>query len=110
MDTSRTLLALTVMGLVTFGLRALPFVAAQWLARHRAVAVLGRFLPLAIMALLVLHSGVGAARGHAPWPELVGIALVAALQWWGRNALVSILTGTAVYVLLRNYEAFQGTF
>jgi branched-subunit amino acid transport protein AzlD len=106
MDTTYTLQALAVMGLVTFGLRALPFVAAQWLERHQEVRALGRFLPLAIMALLVLHSGVGAARGHAPLPEALAIGLVAALQWWGRNALVSILTSTALYVWLRNYGPF----
>jgi branched-subunit amino acid transport protein AzlD len=33
---------------------------------------------------------------------LFAVALVAVLQWRSRNALVSILLGTAVYVFLRN--------
>jgi len=93
------------MGLVTFALRALPFVAAQWLESHPLVRRLGQFLPLAIMTLLLTHSGVGAATSHAggPWPELLAVLLVIVLQWWRRNALLSILLGTGLYVLLRNF-------
>ncbi|HJV05980.1 MAG TPA: AzlD domain-containing protein [Chromobacteriaceae bacterium] len=95
------------MALVTFGLRALPFVAAQWLKRHLIVQRLGQFLPLAIMTLLLVHSMTGAALQHAsgPWPELLAVTLVVVLQWRSRNALLSILVGTCVYVLLRNVGA-----
>jgi branched-subunit amino acid transport protein AzlD len=33
---------------------------------------------------------------------LAAVATVLALQWWGKQALLSILAGTALYVLLRN--------
>ena len=93
-----------VMGAVTFGLRALPFLSAHWLRRSPVIQHLGRFLPMAIMALLLVHSASGAAREHetGPWPELLAIALTCILQWRSRNALLSIVTGTAVYVLMRN--------
>ena len=70
---------IAAMGLVTFALRALPFVGAQWLNKHPLVQRLGQFLPLAIMTLLTIHSAAGSAREHAagPFPELVAIALVA---------------------------------
>ena len=89
---------------VTFVLRALPFVAAHWLKKHPIVHRLGQFLPLAIMTLLLVHSAAGAALEHpaGPWPELLAVALVVLLQWRSRNALLSILAGTCVYVLLRN--------
>ena len=76
-DSAYALKAIAVMALVTFALRALPFVAAEWLEHHPVVRRLGRFLPLAIMLLLVLHSALGAARAHAgaPWPELAGVVL-----------------------------------
>ena len=95
---------IAVMALISFALRALPFVAAQWLNKHPLVHRLGDFLPLAIMTLLTVHSAAGSAREHAagPWPELVAIALVVILQWRTRNALLSILLGTAAYVLMRN--------
>jgi branched-subunit amino acid transport protein AzlD len=96
--------ALLAMGGITFALRALPFFAAQWLKKHPVVQRLGRFLPLAIMTLLVVHSMAGAAAGDAkgPWLELLAVAVVAALQWWRGNPLLSMLCGTAIYVVLRN--------
>ena len=104
MDNGYVLGTIAAMGLVTFALRALPFVAAGWLRRQPVVQRLGKFLPLAIMALLLVHSAAGAAREHGggPWPEAVAIALVAVLQWRSRNALLSIGAGTALYLLLRN--------
>lgn len=97
---------IVAMAIVTFALRALPFVAAQWLQKHAVVARLGEFLPLAIMTLLVVHSAAGSAQAHAagPWPELAAIALTVGVQWRSRNALLSIVLGTALYVLLRNFN------
>jgi len=95
---------LVAMMAVTFALRALPFLAAQWLQKHSFVQRLGDFLPLGIMSLLVLHSGVSAATHHpqGPWPELVAVAVTAALQWRWKHPLFSILCGTALYVAWRN--------
>ena len=102
------LLVIVAMGLTTFALRALPFVAAQWLQKHTVVQRLGEFLPLAIMTLLVVHSAVGSALTHdaGPWPELAAVALVVVVQWRSRNALLSIVLGTGLYVLLRNFNLF----
>ncbi len=96
---------IAAMAAVTFALRALPFVAAQWLGKHRIIDALGQFLPLAIMVLLLVHTLAGAAREHAggPWPELLAAALVVLAQWWGRNALLSIVCGSVVYVIIRNF-------
>lgn len=103
-DSLYVLGVIVAMGLVTFALRALPFVAGQWLHKHPIVHGLGRFLPLAIMTLLLLNSTIAAitADPSGPWPELVAVLLVAVMQWFSRNALLSILLGTGVYVLLRN--------
>lgn len=104
MQTPYALGVLAAMAAVTFGLRALPFLAAKWLQHHPLVQRLGRFLPLAIMTLLLLHTLVGSARDNpsGPWAELAAVATVVALQWWRRQPLLSILAGTALYVLLRN--------
>ena len=103
-DTGYALGALAVMAAVTFGLRALPFMAAKFLQDHPMVQRLGRFLPLAIMTLLLVHTLAGSARDNptGPWAELAAIACVMALQWRWRQPLLSILLGTALYVLLRN--------
>lgn len=103
-DNGYVIMVIAAMGLVTFGLRALPFFAADWLQKHPVVHRLGQFLPMAIMTLLLVHSIVGAAREHAegPLPELAAVLLVVGLQWWQRNALLSILAGTGLYVVLCN--------
>jgi branched-subunit amino acid transport protein AzlD len=104
MNTGDVWWTLLAMMAVTFGLRALPFVAAQWLQKHPFVKRLGDFLPLAIMALLVVHAGVGAAADNprGPWPEVVAVATTAVLQWRLRNPLLAILLGTALYLAWRN--------
>ena len=104
MSTNHVLAVLVAMMAVTFALRALPFVAAQWLQKHPFVQRLGNFLPLGIMTLLVLHSGIGAAADHprGPWPELAAVATTAAIQWRLRHPLLSILCGTGLYVAWRN--------
>src|SRR5690606_31188560 len=98
------LAVIIAMGAVTFALRALPFLSAQWLRRFPVVQHLGRFLPLAIMTLLLVHSAGSAANEHAagPWPEALAIAVTCLLQWRSRNPLLSIVAGTALYVFLRN--------
>ena len=103
-DTPYVIATILAMACVTFALRALPFVGAQWLRKHPIVNHLGQFLPLAIMTLLVIHSAAGSAQEHAglPWPEALAIGVVAGLQWKSRNALLSILAGTCVYVAIRN--------
>lgn len=108
-DPADALAALAAMAAVTFGLRALPFLAAKFLQKHPLVQRLGRFLPLAIMTLLLLHTLVGSARDNpqGPWAELAAVTCVLALQWWRKHALLSILAGTVLYVLLRN-TAFVG--
>ncbi|MBS1169278.1 MAG: branched-chain amino acid transport [Burkholderiaceae bacterium] len=96
-----------VMAVVTFGLRALPFVASRWLQSSSLVKRAGKFLPLAIMTLLVIHSVAGAAAGHSngPWFEITAIALVILIQWFTKHTLFSMLAGTLAYVVLRNWIA-----
>jgi branched-subunit amino acid transport protein AzlD len=106
MDNVYALGVMAAMAGVTFALRALPFLGAQWLQKHPFVYRLGQFLPLAIMTLLLLHALVGAASEHAhgPWFELVAVVTVIALQWRLKNALLSMLIGGSIYVLLRNWQ------
>lgn len=103
-DTAHALVVIAAMAAVTFALRALPFVAAQWLHKHARVRALGEFLPLAIMTLLLVHSLTGAALEHraGPWPELLAAGLVVLVQWKSRNALLAIVVGTALYVFMRH--------
>jgi branched-subunit amino acid transport protein AzlD len=103
-NTAYVIGAIAIMGLVTLGLRALPFVAGRWLRRQGWVHKLGATLPLAIMTLLLVHSVADAARQNpaGAWQETLAVALTALLQWRSRNTLLSIVAGTALYVALRN--------
>lgn len=107
-STTHALLAALVMGLVTFALRALPFVAADFLRSHRIIRELGRFLPAAILALLLLHTLIGFARQDGPTvglaPVLIAIVTTVGLHLLFRQALLSIFSGTALYVVLRNLD------
>ncbi|MDO4230510.1 MAG: AzlD domain-containing protein [Lautropia sp.] len=107
-SSSHALLAALVMGIVTFALRALPFVAADFLRKHRIIRELGRFLPAAILALLLLHTLLAFAQQDAPTvglaPVLIAIATTIGLHLLFRHALLSIFAGTALYVLLRNLD------
>jgi len=96
--------AIGCMALVTFVLRALPFIGAAHLSRFPRLLQLGRFLPPAIMALLLLHSVMESRTGHdwGLWPALLAAGVAMALQWRMRQPLVSILAATSLYVALVN--------
>lgn len=97
----KTALLIGVMALVTALTRFLPFI----LFRKNTpayVSYLGRVLPTAIIGMLVVYclKDVSLMRAPHGLPELIACACVVAVQVWRRNALISILSGTAVYMLL----------
>ena len=90
-----------VMSAVTVLLRALPFLVFRKKV-PAYVSYLGRVLPPAIIGMLVIYCLKDTAVTAAPFgaPELIAGALVVILQAWKRSTLLSILSGTAVYMLL----------
>jgi branched-subunit amino acid transport protein AzlD len=97
----KTALLIGVMALVTALTRFLPFI----LFRKNTpayVSYLGRVLPTAIIGMLVVYclKDVSLMRAPHGLPELIACACMVAVQVWRRNALISILSGTAVYMLL----------
>lgn len=94
---------IVVMALVTALLRFLPFLI--WNGKRKTpevVLYLGKVLPYAIMAMLVVYCLKGVSVVTAPYglPELIAVAVVAALHAWKRNTLLSIIVGTGVYMFL----------
>ena len=91
---------------VTILLRALPFIAF----RKRTppyITYLGKVLPPAMIGLLVVYCLKDITLTSHPFgiPELIAAACVVGVQVWKRNSLVSILTGTVIYMVL-----VQGVF
>lgn len=91
---------IAVAGAVTFALRFLPFLL--FAGRNRTlppwVEKLGNVISPIIIAGLIAYSYSG-LEWKTPWPYLAGL-LTVGLQLWKRNALVSILAGTVVYMCL----------
>ena len=71
-------------------------------ARPKIVLYLGRVLPPAIIAMLVVYclKGVSFASPAGWAPQLISAAAVAALHVWKHNNLLSIFGGTILYMVL----------
>lgn len=98
-----TALVVAVVALITAFTRALPFLLFGGSRDLPAVVrYLGAVLPASIMVILVAYClrGIRFAAYPHGLPEIVASLLVAGLQIWKKNALVSIAAGTACYMLL----------
>jgi branched-subunit amino acid transport protein AzlD len=88
--------------LATVLTRALPF----WLFGSREtpapVLYLGRVLPPAVMAMLVVFCLKDTPVLSYPFgiPELLAVAATAGLYLWRRNMLLAVLAGTLCYMAL----------
>lgn len=105
MDESLYLAAfIAVSALATFLTRATPFLFLSRHGEHPLVMHLGRYLPAAVMALLVVIFLLRSAHWHSPLFGFDAIGpsiLVVALHLWRRNALLSIIGGTLSYMLIQ---------
>ena len=96
-------LIVAVAALVTIALRFLPFLIFSGSKQTPPfVAYLGRVLPYAIMGVLVVYClrNVNLAATPHGAPEFIACAIVAGLHLWKRSTLLSIIGGTAAYMLL----------
>lgn len=69
-----------------------------------AFTVLGRILPPAMIGSLVIYCvrQINIKEPRSVLTELLGLALVAVLHLWKRNTVISIVGGTAFYMLMRS--------
>lgn len=97
------ILLIVVVALVTMGLRFLPFfVFGGGKETPKFISYLGKYLPYAIMGMLVVYCLKGVSFVKAPYgvPEALGVAAVIGLHLWKRNTLLSIAGGTILYMIL----------
>ncbi len=101
-DTLYLIAVIAVMTAATFLTRVLPFLLFGRGAEHPLILYLGRVLPPAVMALLLLYclKDVSLAAPPHGLPEGLALLTVALLHLWRRNALLSIGAGTALYMVL----------
>ena len=96
-------LAIAVMAVVTFLTRALPFLLFDRGGNPpKLVLYLGRVLPPAIIAMLIVYClrGVSFSTPGGWVPQLLCVAVVVALHLWKHNNLLSIFGGTVLYMVL----------
>ncbi|MCR4806763.1 MAG: AzlD domain-containing protein [Lachnospiraceae bacterium] len=91
----------SVMSIGTVFLRFLPFLVFKKKVPSY-IGYLGKVLPPAIIGMLVVYCLRNTAISSSPFgiPELISIIAIAILQAWKRNSLISILSGTAIYMIL----------
>ena len=93
---------IAVTALVTVLTRFLPFAVFGKRPLPRVVVYLGRVLPPAIMAALVVYCLKDIDMTAFPFglAELISVAVTALVHLWRRNTLLSIALGTACYMVL----------
>lgn len=99
----QSLLIVTMVALATQITRWTPFLIFSGSRKlPKVVEDLGRLLPPAMMGLLVIYSlrNTDLLSGSHGLPEAIAVAVTAGLHLWKRSTLLSILAGTAVYMLL----------
>ena len=103
MNTVQFFLAVLVSFICTFFLRALPFLAFSGEREMPAwMEKLSHALPPAIMAVLVIYCLKSVPDEWSPGGlcQLLGVAATALVHKWKHNTFLSIILGTAVYMIL----------
>lgn len=97
----KSVVLIIIMSVVTILLRTLPFLVFR---NHtpKYISYLGKVLPPAIIGMLVIYCLKDVTVFSYPYgiPELIAVACTAGVQAWKRNSLISILSGTVLYMVL----------
>ena len=101
-NVTHSLILIVVMAVVSFLMRALPFMVFSKGKIPKPILYLGNVLPGAIMGMLVIYCFKSTVVTAFPFgiPELIATAVVVALHLWKKNVLLSIGVGTVLYMIL----------
>ena len=102
MSNTYVIVMIAIMAGVTMLLRFLPFLIFGERKTPAYIDFLGKYLPYAIMGMLVVYCLKGMAFTEAPFgiPEIIAVAVTAGLHVWKRNTLISIICGTVCYMIM----------
>ncbi len=103
MGMGRTFAMILTAAVCTFATRVAPFLLFNGKKPiPKIIHYLGDMLPPAVIALLVVYCLKNVSFTSAPHgaPEFISILVVALLHLWKRNNLLSIGTGTVLYMFL----------
>ena len=101
-NTIYPLAVIGVIAVVTWVLRAFPFLLFGNRPLPKVIRYLGKALPPAIMTVLVIYCLRDISFSQSPFgiPELAACALVVILQALRKNMYLSIIAGTVCYMIL----------
>ncbi len=99
MNNTYALVLILVIALVTALLRFLPFLLLGNRKTPEFVDYLGKVLPFAVMAMLVVYCLKDINMGNAVL-QLVSVLVVVGMHLWKKNTLFSIVAGTLCYMVL----------
>lgn len=100
---SQSIIIIAVVAICTYFTRAAAFILFGGKRDvPYSVRYLGRVLPPAIIAILVVYclKGINPLKFPFGLPEIIAVICVAVLHIWKRNNLISIGLGTVIYMIL----------
>ena len=101
MTNLHSVLLVAIIAIVTAILRFLPFAVFRNKETPKYIEYLGKALPYAMMGMLVVYCLKNMTFLSNPYgiPEIISCIAVILIHIWRRNTLLSILTGTALYMI-----------
>ena len=103
MTLTQQIITISMVILATVITRFLPFIIfPAGKETPKFIKYLGKVLPAAVFGLLVIYclKNVSIMGGSHGIPELIAILCVVGIHLWKRQMLLSIATGTVIYMLL----------
>lgn len=103
MSNAHMLITITLIALTTIALRFLPFWIFPPSKQPPAlITYLGKVLPRAAIALLVVYAVKDVSIVTSPYglPEMIAILAIVVVHVFKRNTLLSIATGTILYMMM----------
>lgn len=99
------LINILLLSLLSIGARALPFVFSKILRKSAAMKMVGKYLPAHLMLLLLVYEVDIETFSKPPYgiPTILGLSVVFILHIWRRNTFLSIIAGTATFILTTMY-------
>lgn len=89
--------------IITVFLRWIPFGAARAMKGSPLLSLLALTMPVGVMTVLVVYTFGDLTANPGGWvASSLGIFATVLIHWWRKDAAISILAGTAVYMLLVN--------
>ena len=100
-----TFLAIISAGVGMVICRMLPYIIFANGKLPKVVKFYEKYLPFSLMAILfcLCLSSVKFSVYPFGFPEILTLLIVAALQFWKKNVILSLFVGTAIYLIIIRY-------